>query len=364
MKKTAALTTALALLLSGCALNASIDVADDGSFTATTGISASKQLINAEQWQQMITGLSTGGAEQPPGLQCADKTDSTNFKYECTVSGSLTNPAFDTVLMGSTSGLSVTRIGREVSVTMSPPDSSDGLSTGGPSLTMSGTVKLPGQVQTPLPACATAGTTSDTVTMNVSGADPCVVKYQLSKDVGTDTTTALTVTPSSDGKTMSLKATARDLTQAGALGRMDFYDGSTLLGSTGTSDGVASLTKPAKVGAHALRAVFVPGNFWRHNQSEASASITIQAFTSSKLPAVSGKAKVGSTLSASGGRWSPAPGKLTYQWLRGGKAISRATKSTYVLTKSDKGKKIAVSVTASKTGYQALTKTSAAVTVK
>ena len=80
-------------------------------------------------------------------------------------------------------------------------------------------------------------------------------------------------------------------------------------------------------------------------------------------PTFTGTVKVGSTLTAGTGTWSPAPVTKKYQWLRDGKAISGATKSTYVLTTSDAGKKISVRVTGSKTGYKSISKTSAAKTV-
>jgi hypothetical protein len=43
--------------------------------------------------------------------------------------------------------------------------------------------------------------------------------------------------------------------------------------------------------------------------------------------------------------------KYKYQWLRNGKAIKKATKSTYKLTAKDKGKKISVKVTGTLSGY-------------
>ncbi|MDR2703680.1 MAG: hypothetical protein LBB58_05005, partial [Cellulomonadaceae bacterium] len=45
-----------------------------------------------------------------------------------------------------------------------------------------------------------------------------------------------------------------------------------------------------------------------------------------------------------------ADAKLTYQWLRDGKAISGATKKTYALQKADAGKKVSVKITATKAG--------------
>ena len=68
--------------------------------------------------------------------------------------------------------------------------------------------------------------------------------------------------------------------------------------------------------------------------------------------------KVGQTLTVDKGAWAPEPAKLAVQWYRSGKAISKATKATYKLTKSDAKKKITVKVTAKKAGYETLAKTS------
>lgn len=51
--------------------------------------------------------------------------------------------------------------------------------------------------------------------------------------------------------------------------------------------------------------------------------------------------------------------KYSYQWLRNGKAISRATKSTYTLTSSDRDKLISVRVTQTKTSHTSQVATSA-----
>ncbi len=69
-----------------------------------------------------------------------------------------------------------------------------------------------------------------------------------------------------------------------------------------------------------------------------------------KLPTISGTAKVKSTLRAKVGSWTPKPTAYAYRWLRNGKAISGATKSSYKLTKSDRGRTVRVQVTAKKSG--------------
>ncbi|MEO7269258.1 MAG: carboxypeptidase regulatory-like domain-containing protein, partial [Knoellia sp.] len=77
-------------------------------------------------------------------------------------------------------------------------------------------------------------------------------------------------------------------------------------------------------------------------------------------PTITGTAKAGSTLTAVPGTWGPAPVTLAYQWKRAGVAISGATASTHVLTGSDTGKAITVTVTGTKSGYTTAAKTSAA----
>ncbi len=81
-------------------------------------------------------------------------------------------------------------------------------------------------------------------------------------------------------------------------------------------------------------------------------------------PKITGKKKVGKRLTAFAGTWRPAPVTVRYQWLRAGKPIPKATKSTYKLKVKDARKKLAVRVSATRPGYPAGTATSAAVKVK
>ncbi len=80
-------------------------------------------------------------------------------------------------------------------------------------------------------------------------------------------------------------------------------------------------------------------------------------------PAVSGSARVGRTLTAKPGSWTPRPTALGYQWLRNGKAVRGATKASYVVSRADVGRKLAVRVTARSSGGST-TATSAAVTAR
>ncbi|MDR1117904.1 MAG: hypothetical protein LBL01_01220, partial [Bifidobacteriaceae bacterium] len=74
-----------------------------------------------------------------------------------------------------------------------------------------------------------------------------------------------------------------------------------------------------------------------------------------------GFALTGETLTATASGVTPSDASLAYQWLRAGQSISGATAKTYKLAAADQGKQVAVRVTASKTGWTAASKTSAAV---
>lgn len=78
------------------------------------------------------------------------------------------------------------------------------------------------------------------------------------------------------------------------------------------------------------------------------------------LPKVSGTAKVGRTLTAGRGAWTPAPTSYAYQWYANGRVITGATKSTFVPTRAQRGTRITVRVTAHRTGHHSGTALSAA----
>lgn len=75
-------------------------------------------------------------------------------------------------------------------------------------------------------------------------------------------------------------------------------------------------------------------------------------------PRISGTVKVGRRLSVVRGTWT-AGTAFTYRWYANGRAISGATRSTYVPTKGVKGKRLTVKVTGRKTGYTTVARVSA-----
>ena len=90
--------------------------------------------------------------------------------------------------------------------------------------------------------------------------------------------------------------------------------------------------------------------------SAQTAVVAAGAITNSTAPSISGTKKVGYTLTASVGTWSPSGLTFKYQWFRGATAISGATAKTYKLPASMRGQKLRVRVTAIRTGYTSLAK--------
>ncbi|WFE37316.1 IPT/TIG domain-containing protein [Micromonospora sp. WMMD998] len=76
-----------------------------------------------------------------------------------------------------------------------------------------------------------------------------------------------------------------------------------------------------------------------------------QAVRPVTAPKITGTVAVGSTVRASTGRWSPAATAYTYQWAADGTAISGATGASYVIPASRLGKRLTVTVTATRSGY-------------
>ncbi|WP_157570661.1 N-acetylmuramoyl-L-alanine amidase [Microtetraspora malaysiensis] len=75
-------------------------------------------------------------------------------------------------------------------------------------------------------------------------------------------------------------------------------------------------------------------------------------------PAVTGVAKIGWSLKASPGTWSPETETVAYQWLRDGVPVKDATGQTYHLKGDDRGARLSVRVTVSAEGYADGTATS------
>ncbi|MFT3861971.1 peptidoglycan-binding protein [Micropruina sp.] len=89
-------------------------------------------------------------------------------------------------------------------------------------------------------------------------------------------------------------------------------------------------------------------------------SATVPKLIAAATPTITGTAKVGSTLTAKPGEWTPTAVKLSYQWYAGSSAIKGATKATLLLHATEAGKKITVRVTGKASGYTSVTRASSA----
>ncbi len=70
-----------------------------------------------------------------------------------------------------------------------------------------------------------------------------------------------------------------------------------------------------------------------------------------KAPSYDGVRRFGRTLVAAPGRWSPAPAKVRYQWLRDGVPIEGADRRRYEIRPADVEHRLRLQVTASAPGY-------------
>ena len=93
-------------------------------------------------------------------------------------------------------------------------------------------------------------------------------------------------------------------------------------------------------------------------------NVSCLKFTSRPKAKVVGTAKVGKKLTVKTGSWHPSGVKITYRWYRDGVPITKAVHAKYTLKKADGGTKITVTVSAKKTGYSTVSKTSTAKKIK
>lgn len=78
----------------------------------------------------------------------------------------------------------------------------------------------------------------------------------------------------------------------------------------------------------------------------------VHSFTMSARPAIKGTAVVGRRLTATAGRYNPAPTSVRYQWLRGSKVIKGATGRTHTVVRADRGTSLTVKVVIGRSGYR------------
>jgi hypothetical protein len=194
---------------------------------------------------------------------------------------------------------------------------------------------------------------------------PVTVSNGVTTPPPTATPVAVSTASPVDGSTVSGKITWQANVTSGTASRVDFaIDGSIkwteqlapyVFNGNGNTLDTTTLTNAS----HALTvtAVGTDGSTATSkvtvNVSNAVSTPTGTPPTSSALPAISGKAVVGQTLTASTGTWSGSPTSYGYQWQlcdatgAACTAVAGATASSYVATSANQGHALRVTVTAS-----------------
>lgn len=174
--------------------------------------------------------------------------------------------------------------------------------------------------------------------------------------------TVTPVTIDGSGKVgTELRVTAPTFDPAAETTTYQWYRGSTkIAGETGELYTVVSADLDREITVRATGTL--TGYKTATSTSNAITGAAGKALVAQYPPAITGKAKVGNTLGIQPGTWPGEP-RLTYQWYRGGTPISGATRTTYQLSSADAGRPIKVVETATLTGLEPGTATSAPVKV-
>ncbi len=135
-----------------------------------------------------------------------------------------------------------------------------------------------------------------------------------------------------------------------------WYRGSTAIsGATGKTHTLKAADRGARV---KVKVTGARAGYDTASRTSASTA-TVKGVLVPATPTVSGTAKVGRTLTAKVGTWKPSGVTFTYRWYRNGTAISGATGKTYVVAKADRGARLHVRVTGSRSGYVSQSRSSA-----
>lgn len=97
-------------------------------------------------------------------------------------------------------------------------------------------------------------------------------------------------------------------------------------------------------------------------KNSAPTTVIAKGSLTGPAPTIAGTPRVAQPLTTTLGNWAPSPASFRYQWYRAGTLIMGATAATYTPTASDVAATLSVKVTASKSGYSTVSKTSAPTT--
>ena len=382
MRKLLAISFGLTLL-TGCAFSTTMTMDNQGRVTGTVvfGVpkSALAKVTTVEQWSQILsennfpspgpTATEGTSASPAPSASCSPGEDALKglWTYGCDISGDI-SALSATSETTSTSSLTFTRDGQNLTVSLNPSDSSNDLTAGlkGISLmTMTSTITLPGNVQSVSEGVTKVDEHTASFVTDENQKGSLTATYQLSDAPTNQIGLVVSAIPTYDAISSQNCAEITVTLASPAPGIIELFDGTTSIGthdySFDTTSAQFTQLRPNS-GQHNYRAVFSPTDWWNYVQSSKELSATYVALGVVTKPKISGIPKVGKTLSVSSGSWSTSGVAFSYQWTRNGLAIPGATKKSYKVTATDKGKSISVRVTGAKRGK--LSKTVATTSVK
>jgi hypothetical protein len=139
-----------------------------------------------------------------------------------------------------------------------------------------------------------------------------------------------------------------------------FANGTPVSGATNATFIVPASAAAKKI---SVRATAAQAGYDASSVTSASTPAAAKAKFVTKSVKISGTVRVGKTVKAKAGTWSPKP-SLSYRWYANGKAIKGAKSSSLKVTSSLAGKKLSVKVTAKRSGYVTAVVSSARSTIK
>lgn len=134
-------------------------------------------------------------------------------------------------------------------------------------------------------------------------------------------------------------------------------NGVAITGATGVSYAQTETDVGAAVN---VRVTATAPGYTSRSVTTANATLTNgRPFTTAPVPTISGTAQFGSTLTAVPGSWQPGPVELAYRWNLEGEPIRGAIAPTFSVPASAVGKRVTVTVTATKIGFAPTARVSA-----
>jgi len=142
---------------------------------------------------------------------------------------------------------------------------------------------------------------------------------------------------------------------AGVSTSTEWFVGETATGDTDNT----YVVQPADVGSTvSFRVTASKAGYQDSIVSASTQPIAAAEMDVTDIPSISGVLRVGNTLTVDVGSWESGA-TISQRWRRNGNPIALATGTTYALQRNDRGKRISVTVTATKPGYTSVIATSA-----